>query len=334
MFHSIIFCQQNRALSKEDKTMKNTNVISTNIAEICENRNALDKLEGVKLRHPNKTLNGKKFIDRVIMTELNPAMTRVRIVTNGMTPRNVGYDEDGQLTATLRGMHKKSCLRWKTPMPIGYQTFELRWVDKLIEELVDNHQLKVVGVNTPTTDAHSEDEWAYMNIVTLCDKVFAYSRAISDNKVRKNLRLEVAIRTMAYSNSDSFISSLNELIQLVDNTSHKMDESIVATLMRATMIAATGSIKYPKKFTDTGWLKEVIYGVSGTEMLMTLGKVITKMGECLPYKAFKNANPRITSKMYGGITNPYIAEAIYGLEYLSFIMDDKYINKLIEGIIG
>lgn len=305
-----------------------------NIAEVVENRNALDKMHGVKLKHPEKALNGEKFIDKIIVTELNPAMTRIRVVVNGMAPKSVGYDEEGNLTVTLRGLHKKTCLRWKTAMPTRYRTFELRWVDKLIEELVDNHQLKDVGFNTPTTDAHSEDEWAYMNIVTLCDKVFAYSRAISDDKVRKNLRLEVAIRTMAYSNSDSLIASLNELIQLVDNTSHKMDESIVATLMRATMIAATGSIEYPKKFTDTGWLKEVIYGVSGTEMLMTLGKVITKMGECLPYKAFKNANPRITSKMYGGIVHPYITEAIYSMAYLSFIMGDEYVTKLINNVIG
>ena len=314
--------------------MKNTNIISTNIAEICESRNALDKLEGVKLRHPDKSLNGKKFIDRVIMTELNPVMTRIRVVVNGMAPKNVGYDEEGNLAVTPRGLHKKTCLRWKTPMPITYRTFELRWVDRLIEELVGNHQLKVVGYKTPATDAHSEDEWAYMNIMSLCDKVFTYSRAISDDKVRKNLRLEIAIRTMAYANSDSLIAAFNELIQLVDNMSHKMDEAIVATLMRATMVAATGSVEYPKVFTDKGWLEEVIYGVSGTEMLMTLGKAIAKKGECLPYKAFKDANPRVVSKNYGGIMHPYITEAIYSLAYLTFIMDDKYITKLVNDIIG
>ena len=311
-----------------------TNTISMNIAEITENRNALDKIEGVKLRHPNKVLNGEKFVDKAIMTELNPVMTRVRIVANGMAPKNVFYDEDGNLTVTVRGWHKKSCLRWKTPMPVTYQTFELRWVDKLIEELVDNHQLKVVGYKTPTTNAHSEDEWAYMNIMALCDKVFTYSRAISDNKVRKNLRLEIAIRSMAYENSDKLIAAFNELIQLVNNTSYKMDESIVATLMRATMLATTGSDKYPKEFTDEGWLEEAIYGVSGTEMLMTLGKAINKKGECLPYKAFKNSNPRITSKIYGGNMHPYIAEAIYSLAYLAFVMGDKYVTELVNGIIG
>lgn len=312
----------------------NTNIISTNIAELCENRNALDKIEGLKLRHPDKTMNGKKFVDKAIMTELNPVMTRIRVVVNGMAPKNVGYDEEGNLSVTLRGRHKKTCLRWKTPMPTSYRTFELRWVDKLIEELVDNHQLKVVGYKTPTTDAHSEDEWAYMNIMTLCDKMFTYSRAISDNKVRKNLRIEVAIRSMAYENSDKLIAAFNELIQLVDNTSYKMDESVIATLMRATMLATTGSDKYPKEFTNEGWLEEAIYGVSGTEMLMTLGKAVNKKGECLPYKAFKDANPRITSKIYGGTMHPYIAEAIYSLAYLTFIMDDEYVNKLVNGIIG
>lgn len=334
MFHSIIFCQQNRVLSKEDKTMKNTNIISMNIAELCENRNALDKIEGLKLKHPDKTLNGKKFIDRVIMTELNPVMTRVRIVTNGMTPKNVGYDEDGQLAVTLRGRHNKSCLRWRIPMPTSYRTFELRWVDKLIEELVDNHQLKVVGYKTPTTDAHSEDEWAYMNIMTLCDKVFNYSRAISDDRIRKNLRLEVAIRTMAYSNSDSLIAAFNELIKLVDDKACRVDETTIATLIRATMVATTGSVEYPKEFTDKKWLNMIVTSANATEMFMTLGKAINKKGECLPYKAFKNANPRITSKMYGGITHPYITEAIYGLGYLAFIMEDKYISEFVKNVIG
>ena len=308
-----------------------TNTISMNIAEICENRNALDKLEGVKLRHPNKALNGKKFIDRAIMTELNPVMTRIRVVVNGMAPKNVGYDEEGNLTVTLRGLHKKTCLRWKTPMPLTYRTFELRWVDKLIEELVDNHQLKVVGYKTPTTDAHSEDEWAYMNIMSLCDKVFTYSRAISDDKVRKNLRLEVAIRTMAYENSDSLIASFNELIKLVDEKGY-FDETTIATLMRATMIATTGSIEYPKEFTDKKWLNMVVTTGNATEMFMTLGKVVNKKGECLPYKAFKDANPRIVSKNYGGIMHPYITEAIYGLAYLAFIMDDKYVTELVKDV--
>ena len=302
-----------------------------NIAEICENRNALDKLEGVKLRHPDKALNGKKFIDRAIMTELNPVMTRIRVVVNGMAPKNVGYDEEGNLTVTLRGLHKKTCLRWKTPMPLTYRTFELRWVDKLIEELVDNHQLKVVGYKTPTTDAHSEDEWAYMNIMSLCDKVFTYSRAISDDKVRKNLRLEVAIRTMAYENSDSLIASFNELIKLVDEKGY-FDETTIATLMRATMIATTGSIEYPKEFTDKKWLNMVVTTGNATEMFMTLGKVVNKKGECLPYKAFKDANPRIVSKNYGGIMHPYITEAIYGLAYLAFIMDDKYVTELVKDV--
>ena len=308
-----------------------TNTISMNIAEICENRNALDKLEGVKLRHPDKALNGKKFIDRAIMTELNPVMTRIRVVVNGMAPKNVGYDEEGNLTVTLRGLHKKTCLRWKTPMPLTYRTFELRWVDKLIEELVDNHQLKVVGYKTPTTDAHSEDEWAYMNIMSLCDKVFTYSRAISDDKVRKNLRLEVAIRTMAYENSDSLIASFNELIKLVDEKGY-FDETTIATLMRATMIATTGSIEYPKEFTDKKWLNMVVTTGNATEMFMTLGKVVNKKGECLPYKAFKDANPRIVSKNYGGIMHPYITEAIYGLAYLAFIMDDKYVTELVKDV--
>jgi hypothetical protein len=311
--------------------MKNTNVISMNIAEICENRNALDKINGVKLRHPDKALNGKKFIDRAIMTELNPVMTRIRVVVNGMAPKNVGYDEEGNLTVTLRGLHKKTCLRWKTPMPLTYRTFELRWVDRLIEELVGNHQLKVVGYKTPATDAHSEDEWAYMNIMTLCDKVFNYSRAISDDKVRKNLRLEVAIRTMAYENSDSLIASFNELIKLVDEKGC-FDETTIATLMRATMIATTGSIEYPKEFTDKKWLNMVVTTGNATEMFMTLGKVVNKKGECLPYKAFKDANPRIVSKNYGGIMHPYITEAIYGLAYLTFIMDDKYVTELVKDV--
>lgn len=311
----------------------NTNTISMNIAEICENRNALDKLEGVKLRHPDKALNGKKFVDKTITTELNLVMTRIRAVVNGIAPKNVGYDEDSKLTITPRGRHKKSCLRWKTPMPIGYRTLELRWVDRLIEELVCNNQLKVVGYKTPATKAHSEDEWAYMNIMSLCDKVFTYSRAISDDKARKNLRLEIAIRTMAYENSDSLIASFNELIKLVDDETY-VDESIIATLMRAAMVATTGSIEYPKEFTDKKWLNMVVTTNNATEMFMTLGKVINKKGECLPYKAFKDANPRIVSKMYGGTMHPYITEAIYGLAYLAFIMDDKYVTKLVKDVIG
>lgn len=310
-----------------------TNTISMNIAEITENRNALDKIEGVKLRHPNKALNGKKFVDKAIVSELNLVMTRIRVVVNGMAPKNVGYDEEGNLTVTPRGLHKKTCLRWKTPMPTSYKTFELRWVDRLIEELVGNHQLKVVGYKTPTTDAHSEDEWAYMNIMSLCDKVFTYSRAISDDKVRKNLRLEVAIRTMAYENSDSLIASFNELIKLVDDKTY-VDESVIATLMRAAMVATTGSIEYPKEFTNKKWLNMVVTTNNATEMFMTLGKVINKKGECLPYKAFKDANPRIVSKMYGGTMHPYIAEAIYGLAYLAFIMDDKYVTELVKDVIG
>lgn len=314
----------------------NTNIISMNIAEITENRNALDKLEGVKLRHPDKALNGEKFVDKVITTELNLVMTRIRGVVNGMAPKNVGYDDEGTLTFTPRGRHKKTCLRWKTPMPIGYRTLELRWVDRLIEELVCNHQLKVVGYKTPATDAHSEDEWAYMNIMSLCDKVYTYSRAISDDKVRKNLRLEVAIRSMAYKNSDSLIASFNELIKLVNDYEHliKVDETLIATLMRAAMVATTGSDEYPKEFTDEKWLNMVVTTDNATEMFMTLGKAINKKGECLPYKAFKDANPRIVSKMYGGTMHPYIAEAIYGLGYLAFIMDDKYITKLIKNVTG
>lgn len=312
----------------------NTNTISMNIAEITENRNALDKLEGVKLRHPDKVLNGQKFIDKVIMTELNLAMTRIRVVVNGMAPKNVGYDEEGNLSVTLRGYHKKTCLRWKTAMPTSYRTFELRWVDRLIEELVGNHQLKVVGYKTPTTDAHSEDEWAYMNIMSLCDKLFTYSRAISDDKVRKNLRLEVAIRTMAYENSDSLIAAFNELIKLVDDKACMVDETIITTLMRAVMVATTGSVEYPKEFTDKEWLNMVVTTNNATEMFMTLGKAVNKKGECLPYKAFKDANPRITSKVYGGTMHPYIAEAIYGMAYLSFIMGDKYVTELVDDIIG
>lgn len=314
--------------------MKTNNIISTNIAELCENRNALDKIEGLKLKHPDKVLNGEKFVDKVIMNELNLVMTRIRAVTNGMTPDTVGYDEDGKLAMTFRGRHKKSCLRWKTPMPTSYRTFELRWVDKLIEEFVDNHQLKGVGYKTPTTDAHSEDEWAYMNIMTLCDKVFTYSRAISDNKVRKNLRLEVAIRSMAYENSGELIAAFNELIQLVDDKNYKVSETIIATLMRATMLATAGSDKYPNEFTDKKWLNTIVGSANTTEMLMTLGKAVNRKGECLPYKAFKNANPRITSKIYGGNMHPYIAEAIYSLAYLAFIMDDEYVNRLVDGIIG
>jgi hypothetical protein len=307
----------------------NTNIISMNIAEITENRNALDKLEGVKLRHPDKALNGEKFVDKVITTELNLVMTRIRGVVNGMAPKNVGYDDEGTLTFTPRGRHKKSCLRWKTPMPIGYRTLELRWVDRLIEELVCNHQLKVVGYKTPATDAHSEDEWAYMNSMSLCDKIFDYSRTISDDKVRKNLRLEVAIRAMAYENSDSLINAFNELIQLVDDKGY-FDPIVMATLMRAALVATTGSIEYPKEFTDEKCLDECFKTRFSTEMLLALGKAIAKNGESLPYKAFKDANPRITSKMYGGTKYPYIADALYGLGYLAFIMDDKHISKLIK----
>ena len=310
-----------------------SNIISKSIAELCENRNALDKMHGVKLKHPDKMFVGERFVDKAITLDLNPFMTKTRLTVNGIVGKSVGYDADGTISATTWGT-TKSCLRWKQSMTTTCKTFELRWVDKLIEELVDNHQLKVVGYKTPTTDAHSEDEWAYMNIMTLCDKISIYSRAITENKARKNLRLEIAIRSMGYKNSDSFINGINELIKLIDKKTHKADEIIVATLMRMTLIATTGSVKYPNEFTDKEWLKKVIYGVSVTEMLMTLGAAIEKRGECLPYTSFKHANPCIISGIYKDINNKKIVEALYGLTYLSFIMDDKYITKLIKGVIG
>jgi hypothetical protein len=305
-----------------------------NIAEITENRNALDKMYGVKLKHPDKVLVGERFVDKMIMMELNPFMTKTRLTVNGIVSKNVGYDADGTISATTWGITKSSCLRWKQSMTTTCKTFELRWVDRLIEELVGNHQLKVVGYKTPTTDAHSEDEWAYINIVTLCDKIFMYSQAISENKARKNLRLEIAIRSMGYKNSDSFINGINELIKLIDEKTHKADEIIVATLIRMALVAATGSVKYPNEFTDKEWLKEVIYGAGVTEMLMTLGAAIEKRGECLPYTAFKHANPCIISGIYKDINNKKITEALYSLTYLSFIMDDKYITKLIKNVTG
>lgn len=295
--------------------------------EMIANRNSLDKMNGVRLKHPDKNFDAKNIIDRVIVTEIEPSLTFSLLALNGIKVKKdakVVYGDDGVIEIDTET--DRSVINWDLAIPQRCRGFEIRWLASVLNTLLTDHKLKGLAYKTPNNTLLHENEYAYINMVSLVNDINLYKDAILNKKKRKNRRIRLILELSAYKNSRLIIKGMNELISLIPDGD---TDIAISTLIRVAYMITTGKKNFPKKFSDIDYINSK----SNLEIVKLLGKSLSDNNKfLLPFNSYIDSSPRITIASSLS-NNEYFCKGAFALKYLSFMMDDKYIEKFINRMI-
>lgn len=329
--------------------MSKKQAISNEMLEFIENRNILDKVNGVRLKHHDIGYEPKNQFE-ISAANLETSLAAVLCDINGI-PRDTYFEttNDDELVIKDEGINindknfmSQSILRWDVIMDPKTYTFRLRVLSHYIQSLITGSLEKMTKNRFGNFNKYEE---SYQKISDIYDDVIYLIRQVTNNYEYRNILLKNILYS-SYRRKDSnnkdknrlIIKATNDLTELIPRSlffSSGEDDKIIFTIVRLSYILASGDYDLTNlpKFKKIEGIK---INDNNEYILVALGDAIkdvkfNKRPEL--YKAFINSKPTMRSR-YAVSKYDEIPTAISALYFLDWVMDDKYIHRYIKKFIG
>ena len=318
--------------------------INPEIMDLVENRNILDKLNGVRLRHPDFTNEPKKLFKRTA-TNVGMYFGEEICRLNGVDVYDYFDIGDALIPKKSLNYHNsdfrdQSILEWRETKQWldSTLTFRLRFLTIYLQNFICPDTIKDMALNRQRNlDVVGPYEFGYKKLVTIANDI---DKLITNMSTPKTEYRNILIKNVLHSTYEEgskrndrtvkiIVSAMNELMEV--STSNE-DDKIIYTILRLAYVLATGNTDFTvlPKFKK---IEGVKMECNNESILLALGDAIDESEKFkdrpMVYKAYLMALPLAFSK-YNLNKCDAMSTAIGAIYFVDWVLQDDAVHKSIK----